>query len=87
MTELKRLMAEFEAAEKESDRIDELWEEDYENEELEAEWTAAYKAETSAREKLQDALVKLTNEAVDGKTARMMIYAKRAELKALIEST
>ena len=87
MTELKRLMAEFEAAEKESDRIDALWEEDYENEALEAEWIAAYKAETSAREKLQDALVKLASGAVDGKTARTMIYATRAELKALIEST
>lgn len=83
--ELKKLMAEFEAAEKKHDRLDDLWENDYDNEELEKEWTEAYKVLTNARKRLEGAIVSLTNGKIDAKTARMIIHTKRDELKSLID--
>lgn len=85
MTELKRLMKEFEAAEEKSNRLDDLWEDDYDNEDLEQEWMKAYKEEWIARERLQAAIVSFTHGMIDAKTVGTIILAKRDELKSLIE--
>ena len=81
---LKKMLEELEAAETKTDRIDEAWENDYENEELEKAYMEAYKEEHKAFETLVNEIVKVSCGAIDNKTARMVLIAKRDEVKSLI---
>ena len=81
---LKKMLEELETAEAKTDRIDEAWENDYENEELEKAYMEAYKEEHKAFETLVNEIVKVSCGAIDNKTARMVLIAKRDEVKSLI---
>ena len=81
---IKTLLENLEAAEAKSDMIDEAWENDYSNEELEKAWNEAYKAENEAFNKVVSEIVTMTAGMIDEKTAGLMLRAKRAELKALV---
>lgn len=82
---IKELFKELEEAEKRSNAIDEAWENDYENEELEAAWLEAYNKEADALNALITEIVNVTAGVIEPKTAKMMVISKRDELKALIE--
>lgn len=82
---IKELFKELEEAEKRSDAIDEAWENDYENEKLEAAWLEAYNKEADALNALITEIVNVTAGMIEPKTAKMMVISKRDELKALIE--
>lgn len=84
MNKIKALLEALEAAEKKSDKIDEAYEQDPENEALEAEWSAAYKAEWEAMETLRDEIVKVTGGKVDKKIAQKLIIAHRQTLKDIL---
>lgn len=81
---LKDLLKALEAAEKETDRIDALWNEEPENAEIEAAWDKAYKTEYDAREAVRNYIMKLTG--IDQFTAGKMTTIKyRDRLKAIAE--
>lgn len=82
--ELKSLLKELEIAEQKMDAIDKAWEEDYENEALEEQWNAAYKAENEAFNEVVNEIVRLTSGMINEKTASMMLRAKRDELVGLV---
>lgn len=82
---IKELFKEYETAENRANAADEAWENDYENEELEKEFTEAYEAEHKAFEALAEEITSLTAGAIDTKTAGYMIRANRDNLKKLIE--
>lgn len=84
MTEIKKLFKAYETAEQESNRLYSLLENDLDNEELEAQWDAAYNKEYTAHEALVAEIVKITSGMIDSKTARAMIASKKTELKNLI---
>jgi hypothetical protein len=80
---LKELIEKMEILEAESDRLDDLLENDPENKDIEADWGRAYNASFEAHSKVVDYIVKLIG--VDEKIARAMIATKREELKAIAE--
>ena len=82
--ELQRLMKEYRAAMEEADRIDAAWEDDYENEELEAAWDAAYKAEHKAMTNLVDGLVRFSRGMLNEHAARSLVRVKLEAVEALI---
>lgn len=82
---IKELFKEYETAENRANAADEAWENDYENAELEKEFTEAYEAEHKAFEALAEEITNLTAGAIDTKTAGYMIRANRDDLKKLIE--
>lgn len=84
MTNMKQLLAALKAAEEESNKVDNLWDADPENDALAAEWSAAYKKEMDAYFSLRDAIVKTTRGKINPKDAGLMIRAKRNELEALV---
>lgn len=81
---LKNLLKALEAAEKETDRLDALWNKEPENEEIEAAWDKAYKTEYDAREAVKKYIMKLTG--IDQYTAGKMTTSKyRDRLKTIAE--
>ena len=80
---LKDLIKELEAAEEKTNMIDDLLEADPENEEVNAEWAAAYEKEFRAAEAVERYIVALTG--VKPQVARAMMATKRDELKAIAE--
>ena len=83
MTDIKKLMEEFETAEAKANVLDDLWGENPEDEKLEEEWMAAYKEEHRTCKALIDGIREATKWEIDERAARAMIYGKRATLKAL----
>ena len=81
---MKRLMKRLEEAERRADAIDQAWENDYENEELEKEFMKAYEEEHKAFNELAEEIVRFTAGQIEKKTAATMIRAQRNELKAII---
>ena len=84
MNKIKALLEALEAAEKKLDKIDEAYEQNPENEALEAKWMEAYKAEHEALQALKSEIVKVTGGKIDEETARRLILGKRQELKDLL---
>lgn len=67
------------------DDLEVQWNEDPENEELEAAWDEAYKSSFAAGQMLINELVSFTNGQITNNIARAMIATKRDELEAIIE--
>lgn len=84
INELKKLYAEYVEAEAISDAADAAYEADCENEAVEAEFDRTYKEAMAALGKLVDGIVAFTNGAIDKKTARMMVIAKKDRLEAIL---
>lgn len=84
MTNMKQLLAALKAAEEESNKMDNLWGADPENDALAEEWSAAFNKEMDAYFALRDEIVKVTYGKIDRENAGLMIRAKRDELEALI---
>ena len=82
---LKELLKQLEELEKESNRLDNLMEENPGNEEIEKAFDEAYKKEWEVFNKLIDEVVKFTKGKIDRKQAYNMIQLKRSELKSIIE--
>lgn len=77
---MKEILKRLETAVKVMNNIDDMWENDPENADLEKAWDEAYKAEYEIRKELATAIVNLTNE-IDFDTALKMTYnPKTAEL-------
>lgn len=70
---MKEIVKRLESAIEESNKIDEKWELDPENTELEKAWDAAYKTEYGIRTELANAIVKFTKQ-IDFETAFKMTY-------------
>lgn len=70
---MKEILKRLEIAIEISNAIDEKWENDPENTDLEKKWNDAYKAEWNIRSELATAIVNLTNE-IDFETAFKMTY-------------
>lgn len=85
MEKLKELFSQLETFEAETNRLDCLLEEYPDNEEIENQWNASYKKEWEVFILLSDYIVSYTGGKIDAKTARLMIRAKRNELRKLIE--
>lgn len=84
ISEIKRLMKEFEAAEEKMNEIDAAYDANPENEELEKAWSAAYRAEFEARERLIAEIVSFTKGLLTTKNVRAMLAVRREELKRLL---
>lgn len=84
MTQIKKIFAQFEKAEKISNDLYEALEQDPMNEELESKWDAAYEKEYAEHEALVNEIIKITSGMIDHETANAMIRTKRQELKNLI---
>lgn len=82
---IKELFKELEELEKESNRLDNLMEENPCNEEIEKAFDEAYKKEWEVFNKLIDEVVKFTEGKIGRKQAYNMIQLKRSELKSIIE--
>lgn len=80
---MKELLKKLNAAELEANRIDELWEADPDNAELEAQWDAAYKTEGAIFAKAVYELVKITSGQINLSTAASMLRSKRVEIEKL----
>ena len=77
---MKEILKRLETAVKIMNNIDDMWENDPENADLEKAWGEAYNAEYEIRKELATAITKLTNE-IDFDTALKMTYnPKTAEL-------
>ena len=81
---LQKLIREYKVAMKKADAIDAAWENDYENEELEAAWDAAYKAEHKAMMNLVDALVQFSRGMLTKQAAFSLVRIKFSEVEALV---
>lgn len=84
MENLKMLFTNYINLEAAADAADLAWEQDPENEELEAAFDSAYEAEHEALQSLLQEIVSFTNGQINLSTARMMLMSKREELQALI---
>lgn len=82
---MKVLFNNYLTAEKRANEADSAWEANPENEELEKAFDEAYKAEHEALEALIEEIEKETNGEIDKKTARMLVTARKEEVKSLIE--
>lgn len=83
INELKDLLNKLEELEKKADIINEAWEKDPENEELEKQFDEAYKEEFKIYNIFKEELKKLLN--IDETTIKTMIGAHRNELKNILE--
>ena len=82
---MKGILKRLETAIEIMNDIDDKWENDPENTDLEKKWNNAYKAEWNIRSELATAIVNLTNE-IDFDTAFKMTYnPKTAELINLVQ--
>lgn len=84
MKKLKKLFETYERAEMASTEIENRWDADPENEELERAFDVAYEIEHKALTELMDAIVEITGGRIDKPTAHLMIMKKMPELKALV---
>lgn len=84
MKNLKNLFEAYERAEMASTEIENRWDADPENEELEKAFDVAYELEHKALMKLAEGIKDFTGGKIDIKTARIMIMKKMPELKALM---
>lgn len=84
MIDIKKLFKALETAEAATNKLDMQLEAEPENEKISAAWDKAYSKEFKAHEALVAGIVEMTSGMIDSKTARIMISAKRAELKNLI---
>jgi hypothetical protein len=82
---MKELFKAYEATQKANNEAFEAWEQEPENEELEATFDRTYEAYIKANRALVEAIVTITNGAIDAGIAKRMIATKRDELKSLIE--
>ena len=82
---LKELFEKLEELEKESNRLDNLMEENPDNEEIEKAFDEAYTKEWEVFNKLIDEENKLTEGKMDRRQAYEMIQVKRDELRKIIE--
>ena len=84
---LEKLLKNLEAAERESDLMDEKYEADPENKELEMAWLEAYNKAFDAHEAVADFLTKVLKangmQEVDHQTVRKMIAEHRNELATI----
>ena len=81
---MTNLIKKYEAAVKESARIDELIEADPMNEQIEEMWDAAYQTEYNLYIELADEIVKVSNNQIDLDTAKAMITTRFDDLKNII---
>ena len=84
MENLKMLFTNYINLEAAANAADSAWEQDPENEELEAAFDRAYEAEHEARQALIDEIVSFTSGRIDAAVARKMLGSKRDELMALM---
>lgn len=84
MENLKSLFANYIELEAAADAADLAWEQDPENEKLEAAFDCAYEAEHEALQSLLNEIVSFTSGQINLSTARTMLMSKREELQALI---
>lgn len=82
---MKHFLETLKAAETEANRLDELWEADPDNEELESQWDAAYKAQHKAFSEAVAEIVRITSGQISNKTAASMLRTKRSEVEKLFE--
>lgn len=80
--ELRAELALLRVAERESNRLDELWNTEPENEKMEAEWDAAYRQEHEIFDKCIGLLVKLTG--VTRGTAYTMLQTRRDRIEDIV---
>ena len=80
---MKELLERLREAEKRANEADRAFDLDPENEEKEAAFDEAYKAEHKAFTTAAEELVKITAGKIDIKTARQMVQGKREQLEAL----
>lgn len=84
MENLKMLFTNYINLEAAADAADLAWEQDPEDENLEAAFDRAYEAQHEALQSLVKEIVSFTNGQINFSTARMMLMSKREELQALI---
>lgn len=82
--ELLKKLKKLEEAEKRANAADQAWENEPENEALEAAFDEAYNEEHTAFTELANEIVKMTNNKIDFATASLLIRSKRNELTNLI---
>lgn len=85
MENIKNLFTKYLELEAAANAADSAWEQDPENEELEAAFDSAYEAEHEALQSLLQEIVSFTNGQINFSTARMMLMSKRSELTALMD--
>jgi hypothetical protein len=83
MKTMKDLLQELELASAKSNKLDEAWDADPMNEDLEKAWDEAYTAEHEIFIKCAEKLVEITNGQIDMPTATTMLRAKRSEVKRI----
>lgn len=85
MRDIKKLYQIYKEEKTESDRLDTLWEQDPENEILEAAWDDAYTRYHNRAWELAEAIEIFTHGKVNKTVAMQIIDKKPQELAALIE--
>lgn len=83
MTHFEKVISNYETARELTEKMEKAFENDPMNAKLEEEWDAAYKAEYTAMMELVKEIVKMTNGAIEEKTARTMIITKLDAIKAI----
>lgn len=81
---IKRLLKTYDAATKEADRVEAAWDNEPENDALEAAFDAAYQAQYDAMMAVVDALTTISGGQIDVKTARLMVNGHRERLDAIL---
>ena len=84
MRKFKRLFNEYKRLNSITNEIEAAWDNDPENEELEADFDKAYIAEHKALTNLMDYIVLYTGGMIDRPTARLMIVKMPERLEALV---
>ncbi|MBS6062652.1 MAG: hypothetical protein KH972_02150 [Peptostreptococcaceae bacterium] len=82
---MKELLKRLEKAERETNRLEKLYEVDFENEELEKEFDKAYELQFKLFNELANEISKTTNAKIDVATARQLINDKRQQLAMIFE--
>lgn len=81
---MKEALERLKKAEHITDLIDQAWDQEPENEKLEAAWQDAYEKEYTAFNSLAEAIVKYSLGKIDVETACSIIRVKRADLETII---
>lgn len=84
MENLKMLYTNYRLCENLCDAADSAWEQDPENEELEAAFDRSYEMQHEAQNALINGIVSFTSGRIDAVTARKMLGSKREELESLM---
>jgi hypothetical protein len=80
---MKELLQKLEIAIAKSDKLDEAWDADPMNEELEKAWDKAYKAEYEVFMECVEKLAEITGGQIDQATAAAMLRTKRDDVKRI----